>query len=69
MQHRRTKCSTIFASPMKGLTVIHNFHLKRPDGTTAAERFFENKPINMFEWLVENMPLPARPRSRIKMVS
>lgn len=54
---------------MKGLTVIHNFHLKRPDGTTAAERFFENKPINMFEWLVEKMPLPARPRSRIKMVS
>jgi hypothetical protein len=26
---------------MKGLTVIHNFYLKRPDGTTAAERFFE----------------------------
>jgi len=54
---------------MKGLTVIHNFYLKRPDGTTAAERFFENKPINMFEWLVENMPLPARPRSRMKMAS
>jgi hypothetical protein len=54
---------------MKGLTVIHNFYLKRPDGTTAAERFFENKPINMFEWLVEKMPLPARPRSRIKMAS
>ena len=54
---------------MKGLTVIHNFYLKRRDGTTAAERFFENKPINMFEWLVENMPLPARPRSRMKMAS
>jgi len=54
---------------MKGLKVIHNFYLKRPDGTTAAERFFENKPINMFEWLVENMPLPARPRSRMKMES
>ncbi|SDU53069.1 DUF6399 domain-containing protein [Desulfobacula phenolica] len=55
---------------LKGLTVIHNFYLKRPDGTTAAERFFENKPINMFEWLVEKMPLPARPRrNRIKMAS
>ena len=54
---------------MKGLTIIHNYYLKRPDGTTAAERFFENKPINMFEWLVKNMPLPARPRSRIKMAS
>jgi hypothetical protein len=54
---------------MKGFTVIHNFYLKRPDGTTAAERFFENKPINMFEWLVKNMPLPARPRSRMKKAS
>ena len=55
---------------MKGLTVIHNFHLKRSDGRTAAERFFENKPINMFEWLVEKMPLPARPRrNKIKMAS
>jgi len=54
---------------LKGLTVIHNFHLKRPDGTTAAERFFESKPINMFEWLVEKMPLPARPRSKMKLVS
>jgi len=52
---------------MKGLTVIHNFYLKRPDGTTAAERFFENKQINMFEWLVKNMPLHVRPRSRMKM--
>lgn len=55
---------------LKGLTVIHNFYLKRPDGTTAAERFFENKPINMFEWLVEKMPLPARPRrNAMKMAS
>lgn len=54
---------------MKGFTVIHNYYLKRPDGTTAAERFFENKPINMFEWIVKKMPLPARPRSRIKMAS
>ncbi len=55
---------------MKGLTVIHNFHLKRPDGRTAAERFFENKPINMFEWLVKKMLLPARPRrNKIKMAS
>ena len=54
---------------LKALTVIHNFHLKRPDGTTAAERFFESKPINMFEWLVEKMPLPARPRRKVKLVS
>lgn len=54
---------------LKALTVIHNFHLKRPDGTTAAERFFESKPTNIFEWLVEKMPLPARPRRNVKLVS
>nr|WP_319393946.1 DUF6399 domain-containing protein [uncultured Desulfobacter sp.] len=55
---------------MTGLTVIHNFYLERPDGRTAAERFFENKPINLLDWLVKKMPLPARPRrNKIKMAS
>lgn len=49
---------------LKALTVIHNYYLKRPDGTTAAERFYENKPIDMFEWLLENMPAPPRPRNK-----
>jgi len=44
-------------------------HLKKYNGTTAAERFFESKPINMFEWLVEKRPLPARPRRKVKLVS
>jgi len=30
------------------LTAVHNFLLTRPDGTTAAERFFEQKPRSMF---------------------
>ncbi len=46
------------------LTAIHNFYTKRADGTTAAERFFEAKPKNMFEWLLDRMDLPARPRRR-----
>lgn len=54
---------------LKSLTVIHNFHLKRPDGTTAAERFFEHKPINMFKWLLEKMDLPPRPRSNEKLAA
>jgi len=29
-------------------TAIHNFFLARPDGTTAAERFFSQKPRSMF---------------------
>lgn len=54
---------------LKALTVIHNYYLKRPDGTTAAERFFERKPIGMFDWLLDNMPLPARPRSKRKIAA
>jgi len=27
---------------------MHNFFLTRPDGTTAAERFFGQKPRSMF---------------------
>ena len=30
------------------LTTIHNFFLTRPDGTTAAERFFGQKPRSLF---------------------
>jgi Family of unknown function (DUF6399) len=29
-------------------TAMHNFFLARPDGTTAAERFFSQKPRSMF---------------------
>jgi len=43
------------------LTVIHNFYIKRPDKTTAAERFFGQKPRDLFEVLVEQLDLPARP--------
>ncbi len=49
---------------LKALTVVHNYYLKRPDGSTAAERFYENKPIDMFEWLLGNMASPPRPRSK-----
>ena len=48
------------------LTVVHNYFKKRDDGTTAAERFFCNKPKDLFEWLCENMSFPVRPRNHIK---
>ena len=54
---------------LKALTVIHNYNLKRPDGTTAAERLFEKKPIDMFEWLLENMEFAPRPRSTKKIAA
>lgn len=46
---------------LKVLTVIHNYYLKRSDGTTAAERLFKNKFTDPFDWLVNRMgdlPLP-----------
>ena len=39
----------------KALTIIHNYYLKRTDGTTAAERLFGRKFADPFEWLVEHM--------------
>lgn len=52
---------------LKALTVIHNYVVKRPDGTTAAERFFGPRHKDVFSWLLERMPelpRPARKRSR-----
>jgi len=55
-----------FLSPRKlrALTVIHNFHITRPDNTTAAERFFGQRHRNLFEHLLMVMPLPSRPAAR-----
>ena len=49
---------------LKALTAVHNYYIKRSDGTTAAVRFFEAKPKDMFECLLDHMNLPARPRCR-----
>lgn len=46
---------------LKALTVIHNYMVKRSDGTTAAERFFGQKPRDVFTWLLERMPDLPRP--------
>jgi len=49
---------------LKVLTIIHNFHLKRPDGTTAAQRLFGDEFPDLFEWVVEHMgDLPLARRS------
>ena len=51
---------------LAALTVVHNFHTRRPDGTTPAERFFETEHRDLFTALLERMPQlvrPALPRS------
>lgn len=49
---------------LRALTALHNYWLRRADGTTAAERFFRQKPADLFGWLLERLPLPARPARR-----
>jgi Family of unknown function (DUF6399) len=44
-------------------TAMHNFFLTRPDGTTAAERFFGQKPRSMFAAILESVALPPAPLS------
>jgi Family of unknown function (DUF6399) len=44
-------------------TAIHNFFLTRPDGTTAAERFFSQKPRSMFAAILEGVELAPAPLS------
>lgn len=49
---------------LKALTIVHNFHTKRADGTTAAERFFGRKHESLFESLVTNVRIPGRPQKQ-----
>lgn len=48
---------------LHALTVLHNFDTRREDGTTPAERLFEKKFPNLFEWLVDEikeLPMPRQ---------
>jgi hypothetical protein len=49
---------------LSALTAVHNFFIKRMDGTTAAERFFDNKPRDMFEFILETVSIPGRPAKK-----
>lgn len=53
---------------LKTLTVIHNYFIKRSDNTTAAERFFEQPPKNLFDYLLEKMPYPGYSGKRNKLL-
>ncbi len=53
---------------LKSLTVIHNYGLKRADGTTAATRLFDSEFPDLFSWLLDKMddlPLPRKSRERV----
>ena len=46
---------------LNALTAVHNFFLTRPDGSTAAQRFFEQPHRNLFDYLLDHVDLPGRP--------
>ena len=47
----------------EGCTALHHFFLTRPDGTTAAERFFCQKPHAMFMAILASVELAPAPLS------
>jgi hypothetical protein len=56
------------AKRLYALTVIHNFGIKRRDGTTAAERLFDTQFPDLLEWLIDNMkelPVPRASKPRV----
>jgi hypothetical protein len=46
------------------LTVLHNYFIRRADGSTAAQRFYGHPPRDLFGWLLDRISFPARPRGR-----
>ena len=51
---------------LKVLTIIHNFDLKRQDGTTAAQRLFGRPFPDLFEFITLNMGELPTPRRTFK---
>lgn len=53
---------------LKALTVIHNYDIKREDGTTAATRLLNTEFPDLFSWVLDKMgelPLPRKGRERL----
>lgn len=51
-------------SHINSLTAIHNYWIKRDDGTTAAERLCGYKPPDLLEYLLKNMPKMVLPKKQ-----
>jgi hypothetical protein len=49
---------------LKALTAVHNYVVRREDGTTAAERFFGQKQRDAFTWLLQRMPDLPHPAAK-----
>ncbi len=47
---------------LAALTAVHNYQIRRADGTTAAQRFFGRSHPPPFDLIALRVPLPPRPR-------
>ncbi len=54
---------------LKSMTVIHNYFITGKHKKTPAEIFFEQKPNDLFDWLLENMDFPLRSRKNFEKVN
>jgi hypothetical protein len=59
--HGQTRLSE---TRLKTLTAVHNFVVRRADGTTAAERFFGKKQRDAFSWLLKRLPELPHPAAK-----
>ena len=56
------------ARKLSAATVVHNYFIRRPDGTTAAERFFGKAPASLFDHLLSVTDYPASPARKRSIV-
>jgi hypothetical protein len=59
--HGQTRLSE---ARLRALTAVHNYVVKRADGSTAAERFFGHKQSDAFDWLLQALPDLPRPAAK-----
>jgi len=62
LSHRHHAARGFWSNHLSVLTVIHNFDLKRADGTTAAQRLFGRQFPNLFAWVMQQIGELPRPR-------
>lgn len=58
---RHHSLHALSATRLEALTAVHNYFIRRPNDTTAAERFFGSLHGDLFQWLLDRLCLPARP--------
>lgn len=69
LSFRHHSLHSISPERLEAFTVMHNYFVKRDDGSTAAERFTGVAQQDLFEYVLARMPDLARPRVRGRAVT